>query len=76
MKRSGKSETWPATARGRKAERYRLSASARRLKGIRMRRMAFSWTCQPKRKEEKAERVMAPMKVGWVGWRKSLRRGG
>ena len=42
---------------------------------MRIRRMAFSCTCQPNRKEEKAQRVMAPMKVSWVGESHSFMRG-
>lgn len=51
VNRRGNSETWPATARGRKAVRYRRSVMAIRVKGMRTSRIAFSWTCQPKRKE-------------------------
>jgi hypothetical protein len=74
--KSGKSETWPATARGLKAPRWRRSRKQSRRNGIMTRRMAFSWTCQPKRKEEKAVRVRAPRKVEAVGLRKSLIKAG
>jgi len=48
---NGKRLTCPLTASGRKAPRYRRSLSASRLKGMMTSKMAFSWTCQPKRKE-------------------------
>lgn len=51
VNRSGKRETCPATARGRNAVRYRRSRRAIREKGIKMSRIAFSWTCHPNRKE-------------------------
>jgi hypothetical protein len=51
VNRSGKSETWPATASGRKAPRYRRSLSAMSENGMMTSRIAFSWTCQPKRKD-------------------------
>ena len=40
------------------------------------RRMAFSWTCQPKRNEAYAQRVKVATKLSQVGWRKSLARAG
>ena len=51
VKRSGKSETCPATAKGLKAPRYRRSLSAKRLNGMITNSIAFSWTCQPKRND-------------------------
>jgi len=51
VKSKGNRLTCPATARGRKAPRCRRSLSAIRLKGMITSRMAFSWTCHPKRKE-------------------------
>lgn len=51
VNRRGKSETWPATAKGRKAPRCRRSFKAIRLKGMMTRSIAFSWTCHPNRKE-------------------------
>lgn len=51
VNRSGKRETWPATASGRKAPRYRRSLRANRLKGMMTSKIAFSCTCQPKRKD-------------------------
>lgn len=42
VNRSGKSETWPATAKGRKAPRCRRSFRAIRLKGMMTRSIAFS----------------------------------
>lgn len=73
---SGKRLTCPATASGRKAPRYRRSLRAMRLKGMMTSKMAFSWTCQPKRKEEYPQRVMVAMKFVHVGTEKSLRRAG
>ena len=51
VKINGNRDTCPATANGRNAPRNRRSFSARRLKGIMTRRMAFSWTCHPNKKE-------------------------
>lgn len=51
VNRSGKRETCPATASGRKAPRYRRSLRANRLKGVMTSRIAFSCTCQPKRND-------------------------
>lgn len=51
VKSNGNRLTWPATASGRKAPRWRRSLSAIRLKGMMTSSIAFSWTCQPKRKE-------------------------
>lgn len=51
VKRRGNRLTCPATASGRKAPRCRRSFSAIRLNGMMTSRMAFSCTCQPKRKE-------------------------
>lgn len=51
VNRSGKRETCPATASGRKAPRYRRSLRANRLKGRMTSRIAFSCTCQPKRND-------------------------
>lgn len=56
----GNSETCPAIARDLNALKYRLSLRAMRLKGIMIRRTAFSWTCQPNRKEAYPQSVMAP----------------
>jgi hypothetical protein len=51
VNRSGKRETWPATANGLKAPKNLRSWRAIKLKGMMTRRIAFSWTCQPKRKD-------------------------
>ena len=39
---SGNNETWPDTARGRKAPKYRRSRSATKLKGMMTSKIAFS----------------------------------
>ena len=51
VKINGNRDTCPATANGRNAPRNRRSFRASRLKGIITKRMAFSWTCQPNKKE-------------------------
>jgi len=75
VNRRGKSETCPATARGRKAPRYRRSLRAMSENGMMTSRMAFSWTCQPKRKDAYPQRVTEPMNVSHVGSKKSFMRG-
>lgn len=49
---SGNRDTCPATAKGLNAPRYLRSCKAIRLKGIMINKMAFSWTCHPKRNDE------------------------
>lgn len=73
-KSSGKSDTWPATANGRKAPRYLRSLTAKRLKGTMTSRMAFSWTCHPNKKDAKLHSVTEPMKVSQDGCRNDLMR--
>jgi hypothetical protein len=73
---NGKRETCPATANGRKAPRWRRSCKQSSRNGMTTSKMAFSCTCQPKRKEEYAVSVRAPKKVVGVGLKKSLMRAG
>lgn len=67
VNRIGNSDTWPATASGRNAPKYRRSCSAIRLNGTMTRRIAFSWTCHPKRNEAYPQRVTAPTNPSQVG---------
>ena len=74
VNRRGNRETCPATARGRKAPRYRRSFRASKLNGMMTRRIAFSCTCQPNKKDAYPQRVTAPTNMSHVGFRKSLIR--
>jgi hypothetical protein len=51
VKSRGKRKTWPVAARGRKTPKYGRSFRAMREKAVMTRRMAFSWICQPKKKD-------------------------
>lgn len=78
VKSRGNRDTWPATAKGRKAPRWRRSRRAMRLKGIMTSNMAFSCTCHPKRNEAYPQRVTAPMNFsqdGSADEKKRFRRG-
>ena len=74
VNRRGNRETCPATASGRKAPKYRRSFRASKLNGMMTRRIAFSCTCQPNKKDAYPQRVTAPTKVSHVGFMKSLIR--
>lgn len=76
MKRRGKRETWPATASGRKAPRCLRSRRLVKVCGMRISKIAFSWTCQPKRKDEYAVSVRVERKFGKLGRKKSFVRAG
>lgn len=64
---NGNRLTCPATASGTKAAKCRRSRTQSSENGSSTSRMAFSWTCQPKRKDEYAERVSALRKLVDVG---------